>query len=799
MREPLGGLLFNPDSPASLLTASSQPAICDDVTVEWLVSSASGSAVRVYPMITAPDGSVVHGNIETVGPEAPGMVSVSAGSSPGFPNDWTPVLRTLPEGWTPGAAPIPNPYLPAGALYNPEGLVPFWDALLDRETIMVNVAMLGDSITEGVGAPTWDQRPVIALQSRLRTAFPISGTQGPGYVAAYTWSGQIAPGLSVLAGSIRPYDQWQDANRYGLGSKAVTLLSTDHLRYDFTGTRVKVWYGWSSVAFATANGQVRIDGGAWQTMTSDAEDGSGQFWESPLLAPGPHYVEVRGTTTNVPFVLEGFEAFGSEQDHSAGVHVYDSAHSSYFSSQFTGSSVGNGSRMWQVLDKIQPVLFYVNIGVNDHAWDLTPAQTKANVEAIIARCAAAAGGKPYSVLLVVNYTPISSNPSFAANWANIRTALLSLAGGVVTVLDMNTMWPTLGPGQPQGVMLETDYPLHPNGTGHQLQVDNISNALIHGWETGEDMIGVSTDPGEPVLVHALDVTHRPILTVEECISPYRRTFNGVVTVAGPTVVEQRTLGDTTDGSTVARVEWTWVATEPHAWHDPLPILAGVDGKGSAVAYRADGVPVTDAATVTAGSTSCSRPAPTLVTCADNVLCSPAAMPPQPPALLDDCVMDLAGSTYTRRRFEIPEDLSPRGVGRLFWTFANDGKPKFGVRVRLWRDMDPAFDPEPECGFTEEFTIEYLGPNQILYIDGPGNDVYVYCGEDEFQNPIYADARRNLRGSYGGPFAVSEVGCSHGYVVAVDIPDTYTDAGLSGETVGTSQGNLTWGFDLVRRA
>lgn len=312
-----------------------------------------------------------------------------------------------------------------------------------------------------------------------------------------------------------------------------------------------------------------------------------------------------------------------------------------------------------------------------------------------------------------------------------------------------------------------------------------------------------TTPVDTVTIHGLKVTHRRILELEECVAPYRRTLQNVVTVDGPRLLEWRTLGDTTSGSTVARVEWTWVAMSPHIWHEPVDLIREASATSPEVAYRADSVTLTDPTGIPNDATLCPRPAPQVTSCADNTLSGGVLLPPQPLSLPDTGVMNMAGLWYNRRRFEIPDDVVPQGLGVLSWAFRNDAKPKFGVRVRIWEDTDPAFDPEPECAWVQEFTVEYLAPNQTLYIDNASEDVYVNCGDDVLGNPVYAPALRNVRGPYRGPFIPGQpVGCGRGLVVTVDVPDTYSysdSPGLTGQPGGTSQGNLWWSVNLTRRS
>lgn len=284
-------------------------------------------------------------------------------------------------------------------------------------------------------------------------------------------------------------------------------------------------------------------------------------------------------------------------------------------------------------------------------------------------------------------------------------------------------------------------------------------------------------PNDTVTIFDLSVTHRPMLTVEECVRPYRRTFFNVTTTEGPTVVEWRTLGDTTDGSTVARVEWTWVATDPFAWHDPVTVASSSPG------YSAPGVVVSLAA-VTGSTTVCARPAPSLVNCATDPSTPALVMPPLAPALPDPA-KPATPSTFSRTNLEIPKELTPNGVGKFSWSFSNDGTAKKGVRVRIYEDLDPSSTHPPECEFVQEFWIYYLGPNQTIHIDGPGDSVTVECGTDDYNRPITADGYLNMRGAYGGPFVNDVVGCGRAYWVSIDVP--------------SGQGSLDYTVELTRRA
>lgn len=314
--------------------------------------------------------------------------------------------------------------------------------------------------------------------------------------------------------------------------------------------------------------------------------------------------------------------------------------------------------------------------------------------------------------------------------------------------------------------------------------------LLNNWwvflsqvPAGSFIAIIAADPADLIVVEGF-VTHNHVYTAEECIAPYRRRFANVVTASGPKVVGWRTLGDSITGSSVVRVEWTWVAMEPFAWHPDTPLILGAWSTLNTIEYQAPGVQISNSTVLSPGTTTCTRPPVSVVSCADDPSCPPALLPPQAPVLADPCLVDLATNVYRRRYFEVPADLAPTGLGVLSWTFENDSSEKRGVRVRIWEDTNPAFAPEVECDFLTEFTIEYLGPEHVLSIDGTSGEVTVLCGEDGYGNPVYADGMKNLRGTYRGPFDPSYlVGCGRPLVIAVDVPG----------------GNLIWSVRLTRRA
>lgn len=311
-----------------------------------------------------------------------------------------------------------------------------------------------------------------------------------------------------------------------------------------------------------------------------------------------------------------------------------------------------------------------------------------------------------------------------------------------------------------------------------------------GWEDWRPALEVPP-PGADI---TLTVTMRAALSLAECVDPHRRQFRGVVTVSGPTVVER--IADRQGEVTMARVEWTWAATDPFKYGVEEEVLRGVPSGGGAAEYQAPLVQLSATSVVTAAATACPLPAATLRSCTDppvEATCCTPPTPPLPPAPApDDCFV--TPTSWTRRQFQVPPAVAPEAVGVPHFRFVNDASPKTGVRVRIWEDPDPDFGAVPECGFVHEFTIGYIEPGAEFWVDGSTGSAYATCEGVVGWQP----ADRVMEGNYGGPTEPLLIGCGNRYHVAVDVPQTYAATCGTAWTAGQPQGALTWSVGIQRR-
>lgn len=304
------------------------------------------------------------------------------------------------------------------------------------------------------------------------------------------------------------------------------------------------------------------------------------------------------------------------------------------------------------------------------------------------------------------------------------------------------------------------------------------------WESWRAGLLVSA-PGAQIV---LTTTMSEFLSIEDCIAPLRRGYRNVVTVAGPTVVEK--IATANGETTLARLEWTWVAADPFQYGSAERIVQLVPSAVGDPAFIAKGVQLSNPAAI--GQLLCPAPAPQLLLCTDDP-CAPALTPPPAAVSVPDTSFPQPAG-YNRRAIQVPPELVPAGLGVLTFIFHNDANDKVGVRVRIWEDPDPDFGNVTECNFINEFTIGYIAPDQSFNIDGDHSTITSTCAG--IADPV--NASRMVRGAYGGPFQPVVVGCGNRYHIAVDVPTTYPTTCSGFYVAGQPQGNLDWTVMLNRR-
>ena len=354
-----------------------------------------------------------------------------------------------------------------GSGYDPAGirkaLSPWFAALMNVDTAAAYGMVIGDSVGEGNVAGGFTLRWQYLLQQSRRAAYPVTGVASPGvgWVPASTVTGAPAAPTTLVA----PYNLKTDQN--GAGIKAVRASNGGYVEWTAqVCDRIRVWYA-KRGTFA-GNGEVKVDGVVKGTFNSNSGGGTsdGYTVDTGALTSASHTLRVTGTSAaGVEAIITAAEFFNG--DYGKGVHLVDGAHFGANTGTFLTSEALTGH--WQVAAAIKPQLYIVMLGLND--WGaLTVQQYLANIDSILAQCAAANGATPYSVLLVMPYRPVKAGAPSPADFEAMRAGLYARASSNVAVFDLGASWPDLvaDGGTETGLMYEDAAPLHPNGPGHKL-------------------------------------------------------------------------------------------------------------------------------------------------------------------------------------------------------------------------------------------------------------------------------------------------------------------------------------------
>lgn len=328
--------------------------------------------------------------------------------------------------------------------------------------------IIGDSISEGIGASTVLNRWQSLLQTSLRNGSP--GALFP-FLPAWSTAGSNVP--VVLAGS------YGSATTAGLGGKGIQMGSTASVTFTFTGTSATVL--WSTFTTSRAL-SVTVDGGVPVILsgvgTSVLPAVETATWSTGPLTRGVHVVVVtRGSAVEAANpVLNGLLTF--DGDEATGVRVIDSARSGSTSGALgdpvRAASLGQGLAAAGGAD-----LAVIGFGTNDYAvGPVTPAQFRTNLEAIIAGLRS--HGFTGSILLLGMYM---SQGRTLSTWQQYLDEMADLAAldSSIDFLNLRESMPDIPTPYtaPEGEGLYADA-LHPSDAGHARIASSVLDEITPG-------------------------------------------------------------------------------------------------------------------------------------------------------------------------------------------------------------------------------------------------------------------------------------------------------------------------------
>lgn len=324
--------------------------------------------------------------------------------------------------------------------------------------------------------------------------------------------------------------------------------------------------------------------------------------------------------------------------------------------------------------------------------------------------------------------------------------------------------------------------------GFTLDVDFTSTTMWAGdWRP---VIWIS-DPGALV---ELTTEHRLYRTVDDCVTPYIRTYKGVVTVAGPTVTEEIAIDDC-GGAKFLKVSWTWQVGNPHIFQPETELVRRMPTGGTVPEFQALGVEMLAFSPRPYSSCPDWDTVPLSGRCADPC-CGGYDPPPSPPVIVDNCVPELGAWFWTRTAAQIPPRWVPVNTeGTLKLTIQNDHRAKVGVRIRVYPDpIGNGFDGLGQCDFCTEINIAYIPPNGTIVLDGSTETATVFCA-----GALVGEPATSVRGhEWATAFDWPTLLCGMGYLVAVDAPDIYREDCPPYYSAFGEQGGFHWSLSMIPR-
>ena len=373
-----------------------------------------------------------------------------------------------------------DPFAPSPAPLTPEGyqrlggahssrLQGWLAALASRNTVRANIACIGNSVTEGNGASVFSRTWVQQLGPMLNARFPTPGlaAHGRGYLNPapfdpFPWNPDAyvtnAPALT---------------SSFGFGPALLSFdISTgpNVVTYALNGTAADIMY------LTAPGGGVfswAVDGGAATDVDTNTTFADGVLTGAELGAAGAHTLVLRHVSGGGTFIDGVIESDG---DTNSGIMVHGCGFGSTTSAEWLAAA-GNVTQP-QALAALSPGLIIIELGLNDRASGITPAQTGANLTALIAQQRAAYATPP-PFLLLAAYNAALDGPTTPAQWQQYVNAMYQVAGsdllGQVDVLDLTLRMPSTGAANTWSLYYSDQ--IHPDDNGHQMIADALCDFL----------------------------------------------------------------------------------------------------------------------------------------------------------------------------------------------------------------------------------------------------------------------------------------------------------------------------------
>ncbi len=435
----------------------------DEQELDWNIAGLAGADGSTGPQgIAGADGSP--GTLGSIGPDGPSGPAGPAGSDgatgPSGPAGPSGAAGPSGPAGPTGAAGAQGPAGASSTLANYPDLVPFYAALASRYTKTVNILQIGDSITAGGGASSFDTAMPARLAELMRARFPVRGVAGGrGFVDIGSTRVRLAGGRLDLTSGLGPaHHYWAAGKPTDTATLTVTGTSADlvFLRAQNNGT---MWYS--------------VDGAPQETVSTTGayRDGTTRRISFPR---GTHTLVV-GYSSGGRVYLEGVAEF--DQDEKAGIQVHNLG---WPGATVASWAAGASMTTWPAAQAhaLAPSLIVIQLGGNDYLHNVPSEMFKGELKGLISSIRSAYTQAPPIVLSMVYQSYLASGT--AEPWSNYVAAAGAIAAddpGVVLVDHSKRMPPT---NATYTYGLYAPDRIHPSDAGHVMLADTLAAVLSPG-------------------------------------------------------------------------------------------------------------------------------------------------------------------------------------------------------------------------------------------------------------------------------------------------------------------------------
>lgn len=335
-----------------------------------------------------------------------------------------------------------------------------------KENANVNIMCIGDSITEGYAATNFiDNRYISVMVNNLQRSYK-GAAGGLGFANIYS---AAVPGGGSTSGTAywtKAHSTQVTGQSGTFGDRTYTPDVNEVLTFNYTGTSIKLQYAQgtgSNVPFT-----VNVDGGGAVTVTPSTTGGLNNqaTYSTPVLSHSTHSAVITPQASGIAYIKGAFVYDG---DETAGIHLWDSGHYGYTSTDIVGSSASSGSLTDLMSTNLcsQPDLVTIMLGLNDGQISMTAATFYSNMKNIIANIATNCTTRP-SFLLVAEYNAPSGYGGSQSGFFSVMQQIASEDTDHITAISLI------------GVMGAADISgdnLHPSNVGYAKIGTIISDLL----------------------------------------------------------------------------------------------------------------------------------------------------------------------------------------------------------------------------------------------------------------------------------------------------------------------------------